>query len=247
MQNLIIGIPVFNEEFAIAKLLTNCWELESEFKKIGLHLTLVVVDDGSADRSCVAVESWSKDFPSAKLVLLRHERNLGLHEAIRTLFAWFVTNTGPGSCLGVLDGDGTHHPGQFLEMHKSLRAGSQIVIASRYVRGAQVIGVPPFRQLISKLSSLFFVNFAGAAARDLSSGFRLYSQSAVQSLYPLNGLSQSFACTTDILIRAQKLELTVSEVPIHLSYDKKMGPSKIHFAKTAADSIRLLLKGLFRI
>jgi dolichol-phosphate mannosyltransferase len=79
MESISIFIPAFNEETSIRKTLdalskvskTSAWEME-----------LIVVDDGSTDRTAAIVENAIREYPFLRLI--RHEHNRGYSEVIKT-------------------------------------------------------------------------------------------------------------------------------------------------------------------
>src|SRR5216683_2775412 len=76
---LSIVVPLYNEEEGIAQLIHaifNVLSMDADF------LELVLVDDGSYDRTAEMVSKLAECEP--RIRLLRHDRNRGLGAAIRT-------------------------------------------------------------------------------------------------------------------------------------------------------------------
>jgi len=79
MKKISVFIPAFNEEACIRKTIdalsevshTSNWEME-----------LIVVDDGSTDRTTEIVEKAIREYPFLRLI--RHEHNRGYSEVIKT-------------------------------------------------------------------------------------------------------------------------------------------------------------------
>ncbi len=95
-------IPVYNEESTLIPVLRG---ITPEVDRI------VVVDDGSRDRSFELAREWSKDNPKA--TVLRLPANRGMSEALRAGFLHLIDglNSGeldPDDILLTLDADGQH-------------------------------------------------------------------------------------------------------------------------------------------
>ena len=78
MKNKVsVVIPAYNEETGIVKVLGGLVDL---FKKLGSDYEIVVVDDGSKDKTREKVS----EFKRGNVVLLQHEHNLGYGAALKT-------------------------------------------------------------------------------------------------------------------------------------------------------------------
>jgi glycosyltransferase involved in cell wall biosynthesis len=77
LQWLSVIIPVFNEEDLLGRLLDKVLEAPLSIAK-----EIIVVDDGSTDRSCREVERWMAEHPKAPLRLFR-KSNGGKGSAVR--------------------------------------------------------------------------------------------------------------------------------------------------------------------
>lgn len=77
MQWLSVIIPVFNEEDLVGRLLDKVLEAPLSVAK-----EIIVVDDGSTDRSCQEVERWMAEHPEAPLRLFRKSSG-GKDSAVR--------------------------------------------------------------------------------------------------------------------------------------------------------------------
>jgi dolichol-phosphate mannosyltransferase len=125
-----------------------------------------------------------------------------------------------------------------------------VVIGSRYVPGARVVGVPFHRRLLSYNASLLMrAVFPIEGVRDYTCGFRAYRASILQKAfarYSERLISQKgFSCMVDILLKLRTLDHPImAEVPLVLRYDLKHGMSKMRAARTIVDTLVLMARNL---
>ena len=241
---LYVLLPCYNEEKNVGRLLEEIAKALLDFEYV-----VVAVDDGSVDSTYSILRSHAKaGFP---LVVLRHESNKGLHEALRTLLTWFHLNAASGDLAVTMDADLTHDPSLIPLMARVASGGCSIVVASRYVRGAQVVGVPLFRRFLSRGLSLAARLMLGTRVKDVSSGYRCYSYEAIRKMFEEYGerlvASKGFEVQLELLYKAAALGLRICEVPILLDYSVR-GKSKLKLYATVKSYAKMLVKyGLRRL
>jgi dolichol-phosphate mannosyltransferase len=234
-----VVLPAYNEEANIGNLLRRIWEsLTGEH----LEFSIIVVDDGSTDRTPGILEDCGREFP---LVVLRHERNQGLGAAIRDGLRQAAALAAERDIVITMDADESHTPGLMIHMIRMIREGCDVVIASRYQRGSRVYGLGIGRRTVSRAASLLMrVLFPTPGVSDFTCGYRAYRAGALQQAYARYGESlvdqDGFQCMVDILLKLRKLPLVFGEVPMILRYDLKRGPSKMRLMKTSLNTLRLL-------
>ncbi|MGC8782481.1 MAG: glycosyltransferase family 2 protein, partial [Anaerolineae bacterium] len=102
MTTLSVVIPAYNEEAGIQAVVQRVLATRPQLAAEGLDLELIVVDDGSRDRTAELVAAT----PAARLI--RHRTNGGYGAALKTGFA-----AARGEWIGFLDADGTYPPEHF--------------------------------------------------------------------------------------------------------------------------------------
>lgn len=80
--SISVGVLCYNESGAIATVLQDAIHFLNENNLVTAEL--LVVDDGSIDNSVEIVEDLAKTEPRIRLI--KHQKNLGIGEALRTLF-----------------------------------------------------------------------------------------------------------------------------------------------------------------
>lgn len=195
---VVIGIPAYNEERSIARVVLAAREYAD---------VVVVCDDGSSDMTWKIAEGLGA-------VVVRHERNLGKGEALRTLFVE-IMKLSPDVVV-TLDADGQHDPREIPDLIKPIVCGeSDVVTGSRYVKDLK-IGVPLYRRAGLAVINRFNRSVNGLDVKDTQNGFRAYSLRALKII--ANHESEDYSVESEHLILANKAGLKICEVPVHVKY-----------------------------
>src|SRR5919106_4178850 len=149
-------VPAHNEEGAIAGVVR-------EIQAFDPGLEVVVVDDGSVDRTAVRAAA-------AGAHVVRLPFNLGIGGAVPTGFRYALEH---GFQLAVrLDGDGQHDPQELPRLLEPLLAGeADIVVGSRFA-GAGGYRPPLARSLGIRLFARLVSVLVGRRVTDTTSGFQ---------------------------------------------------------------------------
>jgi dolichol-phosphate mannosyltransferase len=251
MPRLFVFLPAYNEEACLPPLLASFMKLFEKFPADADPL-IVVVDDGSADRTADVVrKAKRKGLP---IELVQHEQNKGLGEAIKSgLKRVAELSTSDDDVAICMDADNTHPPKYVLPMMRKMReSGADIVIASRYQRGSQQHGVPLHREMMSLGARFLFQAYlAIPGVRDYTCGYRAYRLGIIRRSLDHYGdeiiTRAGFACTDQLLVNMACLGAKMAEVPFVLRYDRKVGDSKLQLGTTIIETLRLLSAGRKRL
>jgi glycosyltransferase involved in cell wall biosynthesis len=215
MPMLSIVIPAYNEEDGIRAILTRVVAVRPALQAVGLEeLEVIVVDDGSADRTADLVMTH----PGVRLI--RHVQNGGYGAALKTGFA-----AAQGEWVGFLDADGTYPPEYYPRLYTAaIRQNADIVIGSR-MAGAES-EMPKVRRLGNLIFAHLVSLISAKTITDSASGMRIFKKSILARLYPLpDGLNLTPVMST----RALHEQLRMVEVPI--PYSERVGRSKLSVVK----------------
>lgn len=210
MTILSVVIPAYNEEDGIKEIAERVLAVEPALKEVGVErLELLVVDDGSRDRTAEVAEG----IPGVRLI--RHPKNKGYGAALKTGFS-----KSTGELIGFLDADGTYPPEYFPQLCKSAMNGSDLVIGSR------MAGADSRMPLTRRVGNFFFANLLSILGRqkvtDSASGMRVFKREILEQIYPLpDGLNLTPVMST----RALHEGIRIVEVPI--PYSERVGRSKL--------------------
>ncbi len=233
--------PAYNEEASIADLIDRMAEVSAEQ---GWRYEIIVVDDGSADATGEIAGAKAAEYP---VTVLRNEPNAGLGRTIRRGLRAAADLSGPHDLIVTLDADLTQDPGWVPSMLARLDQGdADVVIASRYRRGARVEGLSAYRTMLSFCAgALVLLVRPIDGVRDYSCGFRLYRASTVRDAFERYGddfvSEKGFACMVEIAERLRGFA-DFAEVPFVLRYDAKRKESAIKIGPTIRAYFRVIAR-----
>lgn len=197
-MKIVVGLPAYNEEMNIARIIV-------QLKKI--TNTIIVCDDGSSDLTASIAEEVGA-------VVVRHPKNLGYGAAIKTIF--LKAKEIDADILVTFDADGQHNPKDIEKILEPIKDGkADIAIGSRFLNNSNKI--PEYRKIGIKAITSLTNTSTGSKITDAQSGFRAYNKKAIHEIH----ISDSgMGVSTEILIKASKQKLVITEVPITVLYDK---------------------------
>ncbi len=238
-----ILLPAYNEERDIGGLLDR---IRKAMEDLRLEYRVMVVNDGSQDGT---VSEVLKRQPQMPVVLINHEVNKGLGQAMLTGLTSASQQIQPDDVVVAMDADNTHDPCLIGAMQKALNDGADVVIASRYEHGGEEVGLTKLRSVMSRgASTLLRLFFPIEGAKDYTCGYRAYRGSALQKAFEKYGSAlveeHGFTCMAEILIKLRTLKVKVVEVPLVLRYDLKSGPSKMKVVRTILRYVVLIRRNL---
>ena len=223
MTTLSVVIPAYNEEDGIADISHRVLAVREALKKVGVdELELLVVDDGSADRTVEIAEGI------ADLRVIQHPHNKGYGAALKTGFA-----QAKGELIGFLDADGTYPPEYFPQLCEKALNGTDLVIGSR------MAGADSDMPTTRRIGNWFFANMISVLGRqritDSASGMRVFKREILEKVYPLpDGLNLTPIMST----RALHEEIKMVEIPI--PYSERVGASKLSVIRDGSTYLRTI-------
>ncbi len=237
-------LPAYNEEVALPLLFEEILKLPKE-----LRIRVVVVDDGSSDSTASVCEEAGQRLD---LILLRHERNMGLGVTMKDGFRWLSeqkedAQEGEGEVVVVtLDADNTQPIDRIPLLLKRIDEGYDLVIASRFREGSGVSGLSTYRNMLSTIASWLLRLLFPCGARDFTCCYRAYRLSLIKKGFEHYGNDfinqQGFNSMADILIKLSLLKIRVAEVPFVLHYERKPTHSKMKIISTIIGTLTMVLR-----
>ena len=215
MTTLSVVIPAYNEEDGIQEIMERVLAVQPRLAEVGVdELELIVVDDGSRDRTPELVTAQ----PGVRLI--RHAKNGGYGAALKTGFA-----AARGEWIGFMDADGTYPPEYYPQLYEAAcRHKAELIIGSR-MAGAES-HMPAVRRLGNFIFARLVSVISAKQITDSASGMRIFKKTLLPRLYPLpDGLNLTPVMST----RALHEQIAMVEVPI--PYSERVGRSKLSVVK----------------
>ncbi|WP_132058636.1 glycosyltransferase family 2 protein [Halorussus amylolyticus] len=201
--HVVVGIPAYNEESGIGSTVLGVTRYADD---------VVVVDDGSTDRTPVLVEQTDA-------TVIRHERNRGKGAAVRTLF----DHAADLDCdaLVLLDADGQHDPADIPSLAAPVVEGeADMVIGSRYLAAEDSDETPVYRRVGQLVLDYCTTQVTGADLTDTQSGFRAFSPRALSDL---SLTTDGMGVESEMIDSATTEGLTIAERAIDARYENLEG------------------------
>jgi dolichol-phosphate mannosyltransferase len=237
-------IPVFNESLNIPCVLKDLDRLEEIVAPASTQTQFLFIDDGSTDDTVSQLTKIER----SNLKVISHPNNQGPGAAFQTAFSHLLANQlGPNDLVITLEGDATSDPAFLIRMLQRTAEGDDIVLASPYLYGGGFSGVEPHRIFISHVANFLFkliLNVHGIAT--FSCFFRIYRGNALlqlNSLYPNAIITcNGFDCAAEIIVKAVRSKLAISEIPFKVDWSRRKGRSKMKIIKTTIAYFKLFFK-----
>ena len=211
-NKIYIIVPAYNEARFIGRFLD---------KLTPLYHNVIVVDDGSSDKTCEIAKGKGVE-------CIAHLVNLGKGAALKTGCDYAFKKKGAEAVI-IMDGDDQHEVGDLELFVKELKRGSEIVLGVRKLDAK----MPLMRVLGNKSMSILINIMFGKYLADIPSGFKAFTKNAYKKL---RWQSQGYEVEAEIAVRIAKEHLPFVEIPIStVYYDKEYGFNLL-------DGLRLLAR-----
>lgn len=166
-MDLSVVVPAYNEQDSLPELVA---EIDQACGPLDLEYEIVIVDDGSTDRTFETIEQLATVNPRLQGIGLR--RNFGKSEAL----AVGIGQTDSEFVI-TLDGDGQDNPADIPRMLEELEGGLDLV------SGWKVDRRDPFtRRVASRLFNTVTAWTTGVDMHDMNCGFKAYRGVCARSL-----------------------------------------------------------------
>ncbi|MEK9152040.1 MAG: polyprenol monophosphomannose synthase [Patescibacteria group bacterium] len=230
MPTLVI-IPTYNERENLESIVT-----EIMVENLG-NASVLVVDDASPDGTGALADDLARNF-SGRVHVLHRPAKLGLGSAYLDGFRFAVDRGFDIVCQ--MDADGSHDPHDIAKLAGAMDERTDMVIGSRRVPGAQIVGWGPHRHFMSAAATMFARAALGLRARDVTAGFRCYRSRVVAHLLRQPFVSSGFSFQEEALLYCERAGFGVKEIPV-IFRDRSRGRSKLGIAE-AVNFLRMVMR-----
>ena len=199
-MKVTIGIPAFNEEKNIAKMIVKLKKIYDE---------IIVCNDGSTDLTGEIAENLG-------VIVINHKQNLGYGAGINSIIK--KSKEIDTDILVTFDADGQHKVEDVKKVIEPIKNGdADLVIGSRFLSKTKE-KIPEYRKI--GINIITKVTNAGLKKKitDSQSGFRAYSKDLISKL---DISDMGMGISTEILIKTNSLGFRIAEIPITILYEGK--------------------------
>lgn len=220
-------IPALNEEETVRSVVRSVID--------ALHSDVLVVDDGSSDRTAAEAIAGGA-------FVLQHPFNLGVGAALRSGFR-FAASRGYAAAMQI-DADGQHDPDEAARVLAPVVEGAaDVVVGSRFAAGYEVRSA---RRIAMRFLSRVVSRHLGVVVTDTTSGFRAFSAAAIARFarsYPSDYLSD----TVEALMLAGDWGLRIQETGVRMRARQGGQPSAGNAMSVLYLARLLMVVGLHRV
>jgi glycosyltransferase involved in cell wall biosynthesis len=211
MAKYSIVVPFHNEEENVTILYAR---LKQVMEQVGEPFELVLVDDGSTDRSYKLLEEIAA--VDSRVLIVKLRRNFGQTSALSAGF-----DHATGEFVLAMDGDLQHDPNDIPAFLEKLDEGYDVVSGWRKVRTDNFV----LRRIPSAAANWIMARLSGVPIHDFGTTFKAYRREVIQSI-PLYGEMHRF-----IPALASWYGASICEIPIR-NVNRERGASHYGLGRT---------------
>ncbi|MDD4831018.1 MAG: glycosyltransferase family 2 protein [Candidatus Pacebacteria bacterium] len=218
--HLSVVIPAYNEEKRIPKTLT---EISDYLKQQSYEWEIIVVSDGSSDRTVDIARSFSNQIKNLEVIAMPERQGKGFGVRQGMLKA-------KGKYRIFTDADNSTPIQEVEKFWPEFDNGYEVVIGSRDIEGADVaVPQPFFRRFLGNGFNLLVQILLGLwGVWDTQCGFKGFSSKAAEEIFSISEIKH-FGFDPEILAIAKKRGYKIKEVPIRWLND---ADSKVKMSHT---------------
>jgi dolichol-phosphate mannosyltransferase len=190
LAKLSIVIPAQDEEGCIASTVEH---LHVELRLHGVPHEIVVVDDGSRDRTWQILQELRP-----RIAELAPTQNPGEHGFGRAVAHGLGRMT--GDAVVIMMADESDDCRDAVRYWRTLNEGWECVFGSRFLAGGGVIDYPWLKRVLNRLANLFVRVAFGITLNDTTNAFKAYRRSVIEGCQPL--LAPHFNLTVELPLKA---------------------------------------------
>jgi dolichyl-phosphate beta-glucosyltransferase len=206
---LSIVVPAFNEADRLADGFRR-FDAAVADGAIDVERTeLILVDDGSTDETVSAATKVLAPFPHHRVV--SHAVNQGKGAAVRT-----GVRSARGGVIAYMDADMAIDP-RAVPLLLDALADHDVAVGSRALHESMVETTYAVRTLMGHVFNRIVTAGTGLGLRDTQCGFKAFRAPVARLLFGLVQIDR-FAFDVDLLLRAHRLGLHITEVPVQWKY-----------------------------
>jgi dolichol-phosphate mannosyltransferase len=211
---LSVIVPARNEEGCISSMVEH---LHLELQMNSVPHEIVVVDDGSSDRTWEILQELQSRIP-----MVRPLQNLGQHGFGRAIT--YGLDRMKGDAAVIMMADESDDCRDVVKYWHLLCEGWDAVFGSRFIKGGGVIDYPGIKLYMNRLANSFIRILFGIKFNDFTNAFKAYRRTTIDGCRPI--LSPHFNLTVELPLKTIVRDYSWTAMPITWR-NRKSGESKL--------------------
>jgi len=231
MYLLSIVIPVHEEgSYILATLERITRSVKTEFE-------CIIIADNNSDSTIPFILEFQRKDPRFRFEL--NQIAVGPAGAIKQ-----GIRCAKGEMIAVVSGDGSDDISQLDSLAGLVERGVSVAVASRYMKGGQLVGAPLLKAWLSRLAGITLYLFARLGTRDATNNFKVYSYEFINSIVIES--NYGFEIGLELTTKAKLLNFRIAEIPT-IWIERTEGESKFPLISSLRYYLKWYLKAIFRI
>jgi dolichol-phosphate mannosyltransferase len=187
---LSIVIPARDEEGSVCSTVEH---LHIELQLHSIRHEIIVVDDGSLDRTWEMLQSLGQKLPQLKSL-----QNTGQNGFGRAVMLGLENMS--GDAVVIMMADESDDCRDVVRYWEELNKGYDCVFGSRFIKGGGVIDYPLLKLIINRMANTFLMLLFGVKLNDTTNAFKAYRAEVIEGCRPL--ISPHFNLTVELPLKA---------------------------------------------
>jgi len=209
-----VVIPARDEEESLPSTLE---AIHTRFVAEGVPHEIVVVDDGSRDRTWAVLQELKQRIPT-----LAPTQNTGQHGFGRAVI-WGIDHS-HGDAVVIMMADASDSPADAVNYWRLLNAGQDCAFGSRFVAGGEVIDYPRVKLFVNRIANFLVRVGFNIPLNDTTNAFKAYRRTVIDGCRPF--LAPHFNLTVELPLKAIVRGYSFAVTPISWR-NRKFGVAKL--------------------
>ncbi len=202
LELLSIVLPARDEEGCVCATVE---DLNRELRLSSIPHEIIVVDDGSSDRTWELLQQLKPRIPE-----LRPVQNNGLHGFGRAIICGLDNIS--GDAVVIMMADASDDSRDVVRYWQELNKGYDCVFGSRFIKGGGTVDYPYVKMVFNRLANTFLRVLFGISLNDTTNAFKAYRREVIEGCRPL--IAPHFNLTVELPLKAIVRGFSWTVIPI---------------------------------
>jgi dolichol-phosphate mannosyltransferase len=209
-----VVIPARDEEESLPSTVADIFQT---FTTENVPHEIVVVDDGSRDRTWAVLQELKEKFPT-----LAPTRNPGSNGFGRAVVCGFDHSR--GDAVVVMMADSSDAPADAVKYWRLLNEGNDCAFGSRFMEGSEIVDYPRLKLFVNRVANFLVRVGFNIPLNDTTNAFKAYRRTVIDGCRPL--LAPHFNLTVELPLKAIVRGYSYAITPISWR-NRKFGVAKL--------------------